>query len=193
MFVSICSVSETECAENAKVHEIVTGICILMGWHNTQETTGISFLAAVRVRGTMKGRSMPAESWTLYIKMSGWPLRGGDIWMRPEWWEEGDQSGVGRDACSWQVVGIPTCSVSHSDKTRACTGKPLVNYKGCASIHFDQSSFWVRWPWPTIPKRLPRAEGLFLCFFEIFQQRLSFFVCGISFLKASILFCRECT
>lgn len=56
MFVSICSVSETECAENAKVHEIVTGICILMGWHNTQETTGISFLAAVRARGTMKGR-----------------------------------------------------------------------------------------------------------------------------------------
>ena len=56
MFVSICSVSETECAENAKVDEIVAGICILMGWHNTQETTGVSFLAAIRARGTVKGR-----------------------------------------------------------------------------------------------------------------------------------------
>lgn len=193
MFVSICSVSETECAENAKVHEIVTGICILMGWHNTQETTGISFLAAVRVRGTMKGRVHACrELNTVHknVRMAS-PRR----WHLNEAWVMRGRrpNGVGRDACSWQVVGIPTCSVSHSDKTRACTGKPLVNYKGCASIHFDQSSFWVRWPWPTIPKRLPRAEGLFLCFFEIFQQRLSFFVCGISFLKASILFCRECT
>lgn len=191
MFVSMCSGSETECAENAEVDEIVTGIRILMGWHNTQETPGISFLAALRAGGQWRGGSVPAEGWTLYIKMSGRPLRGGGIWMRPEWWEQGDQSGVGegrvflaggRNACL-QCVSL--------GRNESLSRKALGNLQRCAGIHFHQSSFWVRWPCPTIPKRLPRGEGLFY-FFEIFQHHLSFF-CGISFVKASFLSCRECT
>ena len=170
MFVSICSVSETECAENAKVGEVATGICILMGRHNSQATTGISFLVALRARGTVKGRACACGGLnTLHkdVRMASprrwhlneaWVMRG----RRPKRGGEGRVFLAGGWNTHLQCVSLR--------RNESVYRKALVNYKGCASLHFNQASFWVRWPWPTVPKRLPRAECLFFFFFffEIF-------------------------
>lgn len=80
-------------------------------------------------------------------------------------------------------------AVCPPDKTRACTGKPLVNHR-CASIHFDRSSFLSRMAMTTIPKRLPRAGRLFVFFLRL-SNNIYLFVCvAFHFWKASILLCR---
>ena len=195
MFVSICSVSETECAENAKVDEIVAGICILMGWHNTQETTGVSFLAAIRARGTVKGRVRACGGLnTLHkdVRMASprrWQLN--EAWVMrgrtPKRGGEGRVFLAGGRNTHLQCVSLRL----NESVYRKALGKLHGVYK-----HAFQSGFiLIRWPWPTVPKSLPRAEGIFIffLFFEIFQQHLSLCVCGMSFLNASILTCRKCT